>query len=155
MLLQTLDDPPGPGQVRSWAQTRTLGYKWYVWRGVLLLMIFILVIEFSVTIILFWLFPEGRDLFVKIVPDVRAAIEQAGLDPNDASRFLDHLANALGSAEYVAKLRKVPALPGFQEYRTVLGQPGKAEVFRLVFTVVPECCTVVIVNCSRHSVRTL
>jgi hypothetical protein len=96
---------------------------------------------------------EGRQLTVKVVPDARDAIQQTGLSPDGLSRFLERLADALGSEEAVAKLRQVPALPGLQEYRTILGRPGRADVFRFVFAVLPESSAVVIVSCSYHTVR--
>jgi hypothetical protein len=36
MIWQTLDDPPVPDQLRSWAQARTGGRRWYIWRGTVL-----------------------------------------------------------------------------------------------------------------------
>ena len=92
---------------------------------------------------------EGREFTVRIVPAVRDAVEQSGFSPDEMKRFLDRLANALSSKEAVARLPEVPGMPGVRVYKTIIARPRAAEVFRLVFVVLPDSAAVVVVSVFR------
>jgi hypothetical protein len=55
--------------------------------------------------------PDGRDFTVRVVPAVREAMEASGLSGDKMKRFLDRLANVVGSREAVVQLPTVTEYP--------------------------------------------
>ena len=88
---------------------------------------------------------DGAELTVKMPPEIRDTIQAAGLSADQMTRFLDHLANSLRSADAIAKLSRPTRTLGLQEYQTILGRGRVAYRFRLVLAVLPESASVVIV----------
>src|SRR5262245_24422816 len=65
MVWQTLNDPPLPGELQSWAKAREVGRQWYIWRGVLTVTIAGLVLLFAVATV--WFFVGGFDFTIVIL----------------------------------------------------------------------------------------
>jgi hypothetical protein len=97
---------------------------------------------------------DAGKLPLRVALPVLDVLQRTGLSREEIQRFLARLQQVLGNEELVTKLPSVHGRPDLKVYRTVLGRPEAAMIFRFVLVPLPPpSAAVVVLNCSSRRER--